>query len=367
MLIDRYLFWQLLKWTAVFVLVLVHAVVFAGMALLVSQVIEHNLPFSTIWIAYFGLLPNALYLTLPLCTALAVFWVYGQLWSTRALPVLYASGISTVRLAAPAIVVAFVASLGGALVGHFWAPVGAAALEDTKHLLRHGGAVTQVRPGRFTTISDGPVVLFFQRWARPGVLLNPLLHDGRDKAMPVVITAKEADATTTANYHILVFRNGYLHQGRGLQGLRIVQFGRIAIKVRRKPVPPRTGRPPYELDTSVLMNPPANWVDDPRMVNDARSELQKRFVIPLLAFVLSVFVLGAMLLFVPGSQRPVLRQAVIGLTMILGNISIIILVDTGARYSHAIVVMTYVICALVVTMGAAFIWIKNTRAFLRRF
>lgn len=363
--IDRFLFLQTLKWSVTFGLILVHTIVFAGMAIMAPKIIQHNLPLSTLWIAYLGLLPNAFYLTLPLCTALAALWVYGHLWHSRAMVVLYGAGISTLRLAAPGIAVALVATVGAAVTGHYLAPLGAAALEDAKHQLRHGASTRNLRSAQFNTFEEDRVIIYFQSWARPGVMKKPLLHDRRDAKNPVTIVAREAYADRVAGKHVLKFRNGVIYEGAPPREMRSIHFQRFAISVKVRLVPARVGRPPYELDTSVLLNPPPSWADDIRMTMDARAELQKRLVVPTLAIVFVIFVLGTVLCLVPGSARPILVKAAIGMATVLAYIGLAVMADTGARYSNYVIALTYLLCAAFAVAGCWLLWTANQSAIAR--
>lgn len=339
---DRYLFRQFLLWFVVIGFCAVHGVILPPMAQVMFLIVDRSLPWGILFLAYKGVAPNAAYLTLPFVAGITVVYVYHRAWQDRIIPVLFASGVSPWRLAAPAVGLAAMATVLGSVIAHSWAPAGAAQLENAKHAIEHGSDANALAAGRFNTVAPGGAVLFFERWDRTGAARQVFFHDPRGAQGQRSINAararfREADEAIFAEFFdgaMIVYRDD-------IQDLQATYFEHLVVRIPVGPVPERSTHPSYQLSTAVLVDLPEEWSEDATLVRDARVELHKRIFIPLLALILGVFATGTALAYGDRAVYRIPATAVIGFAVMIANVAVVVIIDAGVRYWSGLAYLAY--------------------------
>lgn len=344
-LIERHLFGRICILTIGFAFALVHAIVVVALEMILVPIVKGAVPWSTLVDAYLGAMPNAVYLTLPLATALAIVLAYYRWWVNGTIAVLYASRLSTWRLASPALAGGVVAAAIGAVFANYLAPLGASILEDAKHRIRYQIEAGGLEEGRFNVIESPNAVLFVRYWVERNHAEGVFLFQRLSKAEQRSVMARQAFFVRQPGALNIVFLDGTLQTyAENAKAPKSVRFERLVSEIPTAAAPPRAGRPPYEYTTAALLHLPERVKSDERFVRHARSELHKRIAVPALSLVFAALGVG-LCLARNGARGAWPRFLAIGGAAIALHIGLVILVDTGTRYSPWVVPLAYAVVA----------------------
>ena len=135
------------------------------------------------------MIPTFLPLIVPLSLGVAVLFVYHKFAVDSELVVMRAAGISSLRLALPALTLAaLVVVIGGALT--MWiTPAANRSLVSVQYSVRDSTSAFMIRPGVFNDLAEG-LTFFARRRGAEGTLEDILVHDVREPLKPVTVMAK---------------------------------------------------------------------------------------------------------------------------------------------------------------------------------
>ena len=125
------------------------------------------------------LIPSLLSIILPIALFAAVVYTYHRMLSESEIVVLRATGLSNLRLAAPAVSLALVVTVAVFLVNLYFMPVGFRLFKDMQYEIRHSVASVMLQEGVFNTPIDGLTIYVGERESG-GELTDILVHDSRD-------------------------------------------------------------------------------------------------------------------------------------------------------------------------------------------
>lgn len=290
-----YLFRQLATAFVFAGLAVTFVVLFTQMFRLLSLVIDNS---STLWIflQLLGLsIPTFLPLVLPLSLGVAVTFVYHKLAIDSELVVMRAAGISPLRLAAPALLLAGIVMIVCYSLTLWLTPAANRELVSLEYKMRDNFAVLLSRPGSFNDITDG--LTFFARGRGPnGSLEGILIHDVRKPDQPVTIMAESGQIMDNHGQPQLIIFNGRrqeMHMDTGqLSQLAFEQYV-LDLDALRAASPPRLPDP-REMSVFGLLHPSAEILKV-RGLNTLTAELHQRLASPLLALSYALIGLTAIL------------------------------------------------------------------------
>jgi len=136
------------------------------------------------------LLPDVLVIILPIALFLVVLFTYNKMTVDRELVVAQAAGISRLGLAAPALLIAGLATvLGYALTLHY-GPKSVTAFKELQFQVRNDVSQVLLREGVFNQVGKGLTVYVRER-GPSGQLMGLLVHDKRDGVKSITLMAEE--------------------------------------------------------------------------------------------------------------------------------------------------------------------------------
>ena len=153
------------------------------------------------------LIPSLLSIILPIALFAAVVYTYHRMLSESEIVVLRATGLSNLRLAAPAVSLALVVTVAVFLVNLYFMPVGFRLFKDMQYEIRHSVASVMLQEGVFNTPIDGLTIYVGERESG-GELTDILVHDSRDPVQPSTLMAERGMLVRTPDGPRFVLLNG---------------------------------------------------------------------------------------------------------------------------------------------------------------
>ena len=153
------------------------------------------------------LIPSLLSIILPIALFAAVTYTYHRLLTDSEIVVLRATGLSNLRLAGPAALLAVLVTIVVFAVNLYFMPVGFRMFKDMQFEIRHSVASVLLQEGVFNTPIDGLSVYVGEREST-GELADILVHDSRDPVLPSTLMAERGMLVRTPDGPRFVLLNG---------------------------------------------------------------------------------------------------------------------------------------------------------------
>lgn len=222
--ITSYIFRQL-AWGTVVVGVVLTLIVWLTQSLQFLQFIINKGLSLGAWLKLTTLLlPSFVVVILPSALFFVVVFVYNKLIVDRELVVVQAAGMSRVGLAAPALFAAAAAVAAGYALSLFGVPASYRGFREAQWDLKANASQVLIREGAFNTLADGLTVYVRER-GRNGELEGVIVHDARDRAKTVTLTAAHGALGQGDNGPRLVLENGSRQElPRGSGNLSVLYF-----------------------------------------------------------------------------------------------------------------------------------------------
>lgn len=264
---------------------------------LLSLVIDNS---STLWIFFklMGLsVPTFLPLVLPIGLGVAIVFVYHKLAIDSELVVMRAAGISPMRQARPALMLAGIALIICYALTLWITPAANRSLVDLQYEVRDSYAVFLARPGNFNDITDG-LTFYARRRGTNGALEGILIHDVRNPQGPVTIMADSGQVVTSNDNQpqIVVFNGRRQEMDLATGKLSELSFDQYVLDLNALRNTSSHRLPdPREQTISELLNPSYEMIHGRTTQGHLYAELNQRFATPLLALSYALIGLAAIL------------------------------------------------------------------------
>ena len=332
---------------------------------LLSLVIDNS---STMWF-FFRLMalsiPTFLPLVLPLGLGVAIVFVYHKLAIDSELVVMRAAGVSPMRQAMPAFILAGVIVVLGYFLTLWVTPAANRNLVALEYNMRDNFAMLLSRPGNFNDINDG---LTFYARARGdgGALEGILMHDVRKPETPITIMAERGQLTNQNGVPQLVVFNGKRQEMNVATGqLSQLAFDQYVLDINGLISSPTTRLPePREQTIGELLYPSSEMLAVHPSQERSMAELNQRLTTPLLALSYTLIALAAILsgeFNRRGMSRRVLAAAAAIIAVQVACMSISSLIVRESWLTFAL----YLSVLLPVALGAASLNIERLRGGMR--
>jgi lipopolysaccharide export system permease protein len=294
--LDRYLIRQLAIAFVFATLAVSFVVLFSQMFRLLALVIDN----SGTLVVFFKLMaltiPAFLPIVLPLAFGTATLFVYHKLASDSELIVMRTAGISPMRQARPALILAgIVMVLCGSLT--LWVtPNANKALVALQTEVRDGYAVFLSRPGYFNDITDG-LTFYARRRGSGGALEGILIHDVRKPEVPVTTMAATGQVLdNNGQPQIVIFSGRRQEMDLATGKLSELAFDQYVLDLNAL----RTASSPRlpdarEQTVSQLLHPSEQMLKFRATREHLLAELHQRLAIPLLVVSYALIGLAAIL------------------------------------------------------------------------
>lgn len=155
----------------------------------VDLIVNRGLPVETFLHLAVLLLPQFFQLVLPIAMFSAVVFSYNKMQADSELVVMQATGLSSLSLSKPALLLALVTTATAYSLSLYLAPMSHGAFKDLQFQIRNEFTNVLLREGVFTNIGDKMTVYVRQRESS-GELLGVLVHDERDPKIQVTLVAE---------------------------------------------------------------------------------------------------------------------------------------------------------------------------------
>jgi lipopolysaccharide export system permease protein len=142
------------------------------------------------------LIPSLLLLILPPALFCALLFVYHKLKTDSELVVMQSMGLSSWRLARPALYVATAVTAFAYFIALYLQPLSTQKFRDMQYFLRNNYASILLQEGVFSSPVDGLTVFIRERDSQ-GTLKGILVHDNRDEASAITMMAEEGKLVQT--------------------------------------------------------------------------------------------------------------------------------------------------------------------------
>jgi lipopolysaccharide export system permease protein len=162
----------------------------------IDYIVNKGIDVSTFLYISLLLIPSFLFLILPIALFISVLMVYNKFISDSEIIVLKSAGLSRIKLAKPALIVAMVVTLLNFLISFYLLPSSYKEFKDTQLFIRNNYASALLQEGVFSNPVKG-VTVYIESRGRGGLLYGILVHDSRKPERPVTIMAEKAIASRT--------------------------------------------------------------------------------------------------------------------------------------------------------------------------
>ncbi|MEL6477972.1 MAG: LPS export ABC transporter permease LptF [Pseudomonadota bacterium] len=300
--LDRYIIAQIIGPFLFFVLVFA-GVIWLAMSLRVIDTVVTSGQSALLFAEFIGLLaPKVLVIVLPVAAFAGTLYAINRLYSDSEVVVMFASGVSAVRLLWPVALFALVVMLLTGALTTYLAPTAQRAMLDRITEIRGDIAAAFLRPGAFVTPEAG-VTVYMREMPRPGEMLGIFVHDERDPDGIVTYTAERAVLLDNAPGPRLVMFDGVAQTTGGPEGeaLSILRFEQLGYDLSRfNEGGGQRSRKPSELYLPELLS--INAEDAGRRgLGDYRAEGHEALSAPL--YVLALPLLGVAIVIAGGFKR----------------------------------------------------------------
>lgn len=237
--------------------------------------------------AYLSILiiPSLLAIIIPFTLfGAAVFALY-RMQTDSEIAVMFAAGVSRMRIAAPILLITFLGSLATLYVNVDMMPRSYRVLKQAVADIRADFASSFIRSGEFTTVGDGLTIYVDE--VRPGnQFVGLLINDYRDMDSPDTYMAQRAILRDTENGPVLYLRNGNIQRVADYTGdVSFIRFEEWAVNIES--FNQRSGEFQLELTErylSELFNPDMSNSYDRQNAGKLIAEGHARLAAPIYAF-----------------------------------------------------------------------------------
>jgi lipopolysaccharide export system permease protein len=221
---------------------------------------------------------------LPLGLGVAVVFVYHKLAVDSELVVMRAAGISPMRQAAPALILAMLVTVACFILTIWITPAANRALVNLQSEVRGSYAVFLSRPGNFNDVTDG-LTFYARKRGAGGALEGILMHDVRKPETPITLMADTGQVVDNNGQPQIVAFNGRRQQMDVATGkITELMFDQYVLDLdAMRGNPSQRIADPREQSVHELMNPTAEMLNMRSTREHLLAEVHQRLASPLLA------------------------------------------------------------------------------------
>lgn len=295
MRITRYLAGQIVT-AMVFIVVSMTCVIWLSQSLrFVDLIVNRGLPIPSFIYLTLMLMPTWLSIVLPIAAFAATLFVYNKMTNDREMVVLSAAGLSPLRLATPALLVALATTALAYLMTLYLVPMSYRGFKELQFQIRHNFDHLILREGEFRSIGEG-LTVYVRAREDQGQLAGIVVHDQRNLKKTVTLVAERGALVTTPEGPRVVMANGSRQERDADTGrVNVLYFDRYTVDLgaMREEVQ-RTFRDQNELFIDDLLYP-TERITERKNFDEYIAEGHQRLTAPLLALSLTAIGVAVML------------------------------------------------------------------------
>ena len=178
---------------------------------------------------------------LPFALFCAVLFVYHRLTVESELTVFKAVGLSNLQIAAPCLLLAVVVTLVDYSISLYFMPLAFRNFRDLQDRIEHDFPYLLLQPAVFNSPADGMTV-YVREHRADGTLAGVVVHDERNKKVPVTMMAEQGSLLQGADGPLFVLERGSRQEldtkSPDNPSLSILHFGRYTLDLAANATPP---------------------------------------------------------------------------------------------------------------------------------
>jgi lipopolysaccharide export system permease protein len=319
----------------------------------IDLIVNKGLDISTFVYLSALLLPSLLMLILPVALFIAVLMVYNRFISDSELIVLKCAGLSRLKLATPAIIVASGICFFGYIISFYLLPTSYREFKDTQAFIRNNYASLLLQEGVFNTPVNG-LTVYIESRSKNGMLEGILVHDSRNVEKPITMMAQQGQLVKTPSGPRFDLVNGQRQEIDKQHGnLTVLNFDSYSMDLSLYTSDiERTTRTPEERYLYELLSPDDI---DPKLQGKLKAEGHYRIVWPLFGFVLTLVAVTALFsgqFNRRGQWKRILSATIIGVSLILLNFAL----KSVAASTPSLTILMYLNVVIPVCICMYIIW-----------
>lgn len=293
--LQAYIFRQTLTPFLVIVTGLALVAVFTqGLAQLDVIVEQRQSGLAFAWVTVLGV-PLLMSLILPLALFFAVIYAINRMHSETELVVAQAGGMSNWQIASPIIKLATVAAIAHLAINTVIQPAAYKEMRQTLFEMRGDIAASLVKPGEFSTGTEGLVVFARERRAN-GDLRDVLLVDRTNPIRPVYYVAASGRILMLNDKPGFFMNDGQIVQPNKQGGEDVLEFTSYTFELGPfLPVPETIILKPSDRTLGELFFPDLTFFYDQQNRNSFNAEAHHRLSAPLLNYAMALIALVGLL------------------------------------------------------------------------
>lgn len=230
-LMTRYILRQLITGTVLVTVGLLCILWLTQSLRFVELIITRGLSFGTFLHLTGLLLPNFLVIILPVALFAVVLFTYNKMSGDRELTVLRAAGVSPLRLAKPALLLALLLTIVGYAMSLHFVPRSVMAFKELQWTVRNDVSRLLIQEGAFSTVAPG-ITVYVRGRTESGELLGVLVHDTREPEQTVTIMAERGGLMYSEDGPRVILANGSRHSVEAGTGrLSLLNFDSYVMEI----------------------------------------------------------------------------------------------------------------------------------------
>ncbi|HTP78176.1 MAG TPA: LPS export ABC transporter permease LptF [Rhizomicrobium sp.] len=292
--LSTYVLGQMIGPTALFAFLLTAVIWLTQSLRLLDLVINRGQSAPTFVYLTLLIIPSLLVIILPIAYFAGTLFSLNKLNSDSELVVMSAAGFSRAQIAVPVLVAALIVMALTYLNGLYLMPAGQRAMKDKVVDIRADIGAALLNEGEFNTPADG-LTVFIRELNSDGTIRGVMVHDNRNKLLPVTYLAVRGQlAQTPAGARLIMFDGTVEQSGHSGGQLTVLKFQRDVFDLDQFAGPARaTERATSERYLSELFSPSASL---PQKVRNAYiAEGHNRLSQPLYCLAFAMIALAAVL------------------------------------------------------------------------
>lgn len=283
--------------TAVFVSVTLAAIILLTQSLrFLELVINSGASSASFWVLTMLALPRFLEVILPLAMMGATFFVYNRMTMDSELVVARASGVSPLRLAKPALMLALCVTTFLWFVMMWLAPASLSELQKMRQVIKAQFSSFIFQEGVFNAAGPGLTVYIRER-VDDGEMRGLMIHDSREKNRnPSTILAKSGVLVLEdGNHQVVVYDGSRQEFNPQTRTMSELNFERYIIDIPDSGPVRQRWQEPDERTIFKLLNPDMSNPRDIENLHEFTVEIHRRVASPLLTLAFTLIALVALL------------------------------------------------------------------------
>lgn len=258
---------------------------------LLSSMIKNNIPMSRMFTYLFFLTPRLIYDAAPMSVLVSVLVTFGVMTKQNEVTAYRACGVSVIRLALPVMVVSLILSLSLFLFDHYYVPEANRIQDGIRREIKGRPAQTYLNPGKQWIYGDGDRIYYYKYFdPDKSQMIDLSVFEFAQNPFRIRRHMRAEYAQWEPSLKAWVFHKGWIRDIEGIQEKKFWRFDFAPIRELNEP--PGYFLKEVKQDKQMNFRELQTYIDDLQQSGfdtvRLRIQLQKKFSVPLFAFIMSL-------------------------------------------------------------------------------